>query len=66
MNERRTTTKSNNKSQISQIHSSLLELYNYLKMDKLQIVSKNIFNNLKSHSFNIIAMSRQTFTRDIR
>lgn len=47
MNERRTTTKSNNKSQISQIHSSLLELYNYLKMDKLQIVSKNIFNNLK-------------------
>ena len=45
MTERKNTPMSNNKSQISQIHSSLLDLYTYLKMDKIQIVS-NISNNI--------------------
>ena len=40
MNDQKDSTKSNIKSQLSKIHSSILDLYSYLKMDKIQIVSE--------------------------
>ena len=40
MNDQKENTSTNTKSQLSKIHSSLLDLYSYLKMDKIQIVSE--------------------------
>ena len=43
MNEPKEENQSSDSNKLTQIHSSLLKLYSYLKMDKLQIVS--IFKN---------------------
>jgi hypothetical protein len=45
MNEKKNDSKLNNKDQLSEIHLSILDLYSYLKLDKLQLVSKKIKNN---------------------
>ena len=49
MNDQKGNTNTNTKSLLSKIHSSILDLYSYLKMDKIQIVSKIKNNN---HSLN--------------
>ena len=46
MTDKKTNTKTSNKNQISEIHSSLLNLYNYLKVDKMQVVSQKTINKL--------------------
>ena len=40
MSDKKINSKLNNKIEISEIHASLLDLYRFLKVDKLQIVSK--------------------------
>ena len=39
MTDKKPNNKTSDKNQISEIHSSLLDLYNYLKVDKMQVVS---------------------------
>ena len=46
MSEKKINAKLNNKIDISEIHASLLDLYRFLKVDKLQIVSKKLNNKL--------------------
>ena len=46
MTDKKINDKTSNKNQISEIHSSLLNLYNYLKVDKMQIVSQKTINKL--------------------
>ncbi len=38
MNDQKENNRSNDKIKLHQIHTSLLKLYSYLKMDKIQIV----------------------------
>ena len=40
MTDKKTNNKTSNNNHTSEIHSSLLDLYNYLKVDKMQVVSK--------------------------
>jgi len=40
MSDKKINSKLNNKIELSKIHASLLDLYRFLKVDKLQIVSK--------------------------
>ena len=40
MNDQKENNQSNDKIKLHQIHTSLLKLYSYLKMDKIQIVSE--------------------------
>ena len=44
MTDKKINFKTSNKNQISDIHSSLLDLYNYLKVDKMQVVSQKTVN----------------------
>ena len=44
MTDKKINFKTSNKNQISDIHSSLLDLYNYLKVDKMQVVSQKTIN----------------------
>ena len=44
MKEKKKNSKTSNKIEISEIHSSLLDLYNYLKVDKMQVVSQKTIN----------------------
>jgi hypothetical protein len=62
MTDKKINNKTSNKNQTSEIHSSLLDLYNYLKVDKLQVVSKKKFINLQF--YHNIVMSRKISSRD--
>ena len=42
MSDKEINSKLNNKIEISEIHASLLDLYHFLKVNKLQIVRKKI------------------------
>ena len=62
MTDKKINNKTSNKNQTSEIHSSLLDLYNYLKVDKLQVVSQKKFINLQF--YHNIVMSRKISSRD--
>ena len=71
MNEPKEENQTNDTNKLTQIHSSLLKLYSYLKMDKLQIVSKlknkifyllfNYYSYAKTSLFQIQLKTLQTF-----
>ena len=71
MNEPKEENQSSDTNKLTQIHSSLLKLYSYLKMDKLQIVSKlknkifyllfNYYSYVKTSLFQIQLKTLQTF-----
>jgi hypothetical protein len=46
MTDKKINSKTSNKNEISEIHSSLLDLYNYLKVDKMQVVSQKTIYKL--------------------
>jgi len=56
MTDKKKNNKTSNTNQTSEIHSSLLDLYNYLKVDKLQVVSQKKFINFQF--YHNIVMSR--------
>ena len=62
MTDKKINNKTSNKNQTSKIHSSLLDLYNYLKVDKLQVVSQKKFINFQF--YHNIVMSRKISSRD--
>ena len=62
MNEPKEENQSSDTNKLTQIHSSLLKLYSYLKMDKLQIVSK-LKKKSSIYYLIIIAMPRQASSR---
>ena len=71
MNEPKEENQSSDSNKLTQIHSSLLKLYSYLKMDKLQIVSIlknkifyllfNYYSYVKTSLFQIQLKTLQTF-----
>ena len=71
MNEPKEENQSSDTNKLTQIHSSLLKLYSYLKMDKLQIVSIlinkifyllfNYYSYAKTSLFQIQLKTLQTF-----
>ena len=71
MNEPKEENQTSDTNKLTQIHSSLLKLYSYLKMDKLQIVSKlknkifyllfNYYSYVKTSLFQIQLKTLQTF-----
>ena len=71
MNEPKEENQSSDTNKLIQIHSSLLKLYSYLKMDKLQIVSIlknkilyllfNYYSYAKISLFQIQLKTLQTF-----
>ena len=71
MNEPKEENQSSDTNKLTQIHSSLLKLYSYLKMDKLQIVSIlknkifyllfNYYSYVKTSLFQIQLKTLQTF-----
>ena len=71
MNEPKEENQSSDINKLTQIHSSLLKLYSYLKMDKLQIVSIlknkifyllfNYYSYAKTSLFQIQLKTLQTF-----
>ena len=71
MNEPKEENQTSDTNKLTQIHSSLLKLYSYLKMDKLQIVSKlknkifylllKYYSYAKTSLFQIQLKTLQTF-----
>ena len=71
MNEPKEENQTSDTNKLTQIHSSLLKLYSYLKMDKLQIVSIlknkilyllfNYYSYVKTSLFQIQLKTLQTF-----
>ena len=62
MTDKKKNNKTSNTNQTSEIHSSLLDLYNYLKVDKLQVVSQKKFINFQF--YHNIVMSRKISSGD--